>query len=217
MHLLLDFDGVVIKNHNAYKEVTKRCVNLVHKTIPNITKDQAALINKDIYENYGHTVYGLQKMGYSITMQDFNDIIYNDFDYDLWFRRLKDTNKDDVVAFEKLYDFCTGKNIPIYMFSNAPDSWCNNIMSNIDMEYTKIPSTKMFTSVLKPDVRSYHDIDNHITDDICFVDDKYSNLYPIIDRSKWIYGLWMNDSDEKEYSEKIKKIKSLAEVPKFII
>lgn len=217
MHLLLDFDGVVIRNHGAYKEVTKRCVNLVHKTIPNITKDQASFINKEIYTKYGHTVYGLQDMGYNITMQMFNDIIYHDFDYDKWFGKLKDTNKDDVIAFEKLYDFCKMKEIHICMFSNAPDSWCNNILNNIDTEYNNIPSTKMFTNTLKPNIRVYDIIDKYIDDDICFVDDKYSNLHPIITRSKWIYGFWMNDSNETEYSQKIKKIKNLTDIPKFLI
>jgi ATP-dependent Clp protease adapter protein ClpS/FMN phosphatase YigB (HAD superfamily) len=60
--LLLDVDGVIIRNQPLLRYIGNKCVNFVRRTSQYpLTYSKAKQINEVYYKNYGHTLRGLHK------------------------------------------------------------------------------------------------------------------------------------------------------------
>ena len=182
--LLLDFDGVVFKNHKLHNLVSHRCEMFVSKY--NIPK----VINKQLYQSTGHTIIGLKRLGVKPvpTIEEFNEYIYKDIDYKSIINSIDDKQKKTLKKITRI--------TTPYIFSNAPDVWCDTISEILFNK--QFPTTSKFTgSLVKPDPRAYMKIEKHLkSDHYIFVDDKIENL-PYIS-PKWT-RIWMNDT----YSMKV--------------
>lgn len=214
MHLLLDFDGVVLRNHNIHKVVVDRCTNFVHKVVKCPNKEFASKLNRELYYNAGHTLYGLNKLGYNgVNEKDFEKYVYKDINYNDYLYDVKDTHKSDIESFKKLETHCKKNNIEMLFFSNAPDVWCHSICN--EMGISKLPTTYSFMSRLKPEPQSYMDVDLHLKSDLyVFVDDKLTNLLNTPNTTKW-KCVWMDNSDYSEYlriNNRLTMIKDLTDV-----
>lgn len=200
--LLLDVDGVVLRNAATSNMVKHRVIEYVrYKTAAPLTK--AAAINKRAYTIYGHTLLGLRALypSMSPTLADFNDYVYTD---DLVEAASK-TCTYETGAFDEanqirfLMSYCKGLGVPVYLYSNAPKKWLEMVcdMYDLDMNADNMLASdneKVFQGdeVLKPQLRSYARVQKHLLDihgkDIrfLFVDDSIDNVeVPHKKGSRW--------------------------------
>lgn len=206
MHLLLDFDGVVLRNHSIHKLVVERCNNFVHKVVKCKDKEFATRLNKELYYNAGHTLYGLNKLGYKgVDEKDFEEYVYKDINYNDYLYNVRETHKEDIESFNNLEDYCKKNNIKMRFFSNAPDIWCYSICNK--MGISEIPSTYSFMSCLKPEPKSYADVEFNLGSDVyVFVDDKLTNLLNTPYNWKCV---WMCETDNLVVNDRLTMIKNL--------
>ena len=120
--LLLDVDGVLLRTPLTNKIISTKATNYVQKYLKLPIKD-TEIINKYLYTTYGHTSYGLEKLGYHTTLKMYNDFVYNDLDYNNIFKDISKTNKDDIQKINNLLNICKSKNIKCIIFSNSPPIW----------------------------------------------------------------------------------------------
>jgi FMN phosphatase YigB (HAD superfamily) len=210
---VFDMDGVLLKHQRLSKIVSKRSVSFVKEKVNRyMSDDKASKINEQLYKNFGHTVIGLKHIfDESVTLQEFNDYVY---DYELLSRmHLYDkTNEfwENTVNVNSIISKLREKNIPFYIFSNAPCEWCKNSldMMNIDNIEDKfiigcdssIHNKEHDIGILKPYIHGYENIDNLFANDdniqIIFIDDQQLNLRPVISSPKWKAILLTNNENE---------------------
>jgi hypothetical protein len=154
-------------------------------------------------------MYGLYRLGYSASIQRFNSYVYGAINYDAL---LADSAESHKAIMSDLYDL--GNHHDTYIFSNAPVTWCSEVMKRLVKSLP--PSTSVNESVqtlntlpqnahyvapglhvlqtpyLKPDVRAYEDIERmflHVDkkrdDKFYFVEDSFVNLAPVVSRPRW--------------------------------
>jgi FMN phosphatase YigB (HAD superfamily) len=178
--ILLDMDGVIFRNHSAHKQISLRCESFVKK----ITKVKNPIeINRYLYQTTGHTYLGLKKLGYNVTLEEFNKYVYSDLSI------LDSVNNN--IALTNLKKRCMELQIPIYIFSNAPSIWCQTILHQMDCN---IPILDF--PYLKPTNQTYGYIQNQIPyKQLFFVDDSFINLLPVNENNRWIKFLFCPQKD----------------------
>ena len=186
--ILLDLDGVILKNHPVHQLVTNRC----HAYVKIITKTKTPeILNKYLYETTGHTVLGLQKLGYDATITTFNKFVYNSIDPNIFSTKKNDNTKILIDLKKK----CHEKKTDLYIFSNAPDSYVHKVLTHMDLSLKNISTLSEITnSFLKPDTICYKLVEKWLkVDKITFVDDKVGNILPVINSPKW-ENYWFADN-----------------------
>lgn len=193
--LLLDFDGVVLKNKIADSKVAKRAGIYTWKSINNVRSKQSAIsisqaedICYNLYKGYGHTLCGLKDMGLDVSLKDYNDLIYKTIDYKV----VRQTN-NDMNDVRNLIQFCKNKNIDMFMFSNAPKTWMESTLENDTDIIESIPDVRDILKIsendemyLKPQSYIYDALEKRFQDTKCiFVDDNISNFRYVMHNSNW--------------------------------
>lgn len=188
MHLLLDFDGVVLKKHPACKIVGYRCEKFVSKFFPNLDNEGIKRVNKRLYERHGHTLVGLRKIkNLNIDIDDFNKHVYKGLDYNNLFSDIKTSNKEDINNFKNIINYCKKNNVNMKIFSNAPSDWCTNIQYMMGVSPIEDLYNEVTSKFVKPNKDCYDNVESLLKDDMYFfVDDKEINLLPINDNKKWL-------------------------------
>jgi FMN phosphatase YigB (HAD superfamily) len=200
--VLLDFDGVVLRSHPASSHISARCTHYAKQFIKVRNPIKAAEINRHLYTNYGHTVLGLQKLGFQdANLFDFNRYVYDSFDYSGNFKSIRETHKTDSDSMFRFFDAMESKGIGIKIFSNAPPAWCSTILGRMcpGIEAIEcIPSTSRY---LKPQLQCYAEAERFVSDkgyDHCiFIDDSMLNLGQVVGDPKWtniLFSREMQDS-----------------------
>jgi len=177
--LLLDFDGVIFKNKGALQIVSNKAARFVKNNVKLSNKD-SHIVNKYLYKSFGHTLYGLNNLGYNINIKDYNDYVYKNINYKYFI-----INKSDVKDIKVIIERCKKYNIKIYIFSNSPKCWCDNILDcmNIDKNNMRYIDTM---NLLKPDKELYDKIEKENQDSkIYFVDDSFINFKHTLLNPKW--------------------------------
>lgn len=129
--VLLDYDGVVLRNQIANSVVAKKAGLFTRNVMSTHNKQIVSLKSSEelcfnLYKGYGHTLLGLQAMGpqmSSVTLNQYNNFVYSHIDYDDLI-----THNNDMEDIKKLAKFCLQESIPIYMFSNSPKYWIENTL-----------------------------------------------------------------------------------------
>jgi FMN phosphatase YigB (HAD superfamily) len=199
--LLLDYDGVVLRNNVANKLVSKRA-GLYTRNIISI-KNNFLVDNKasndlcfNLYKGYGHTLLGLNAVGLNqqnVSLKNYNNFVYSQIDYD----ELRLTN-NDMNDVKQIVDFCLNKNINLYMFSNSPKYWIQQTLGKeknltryiIDIRDVLNVSDND-TTMLKPKPSIYDLIDEMFKDtNIVFLDDSACNFQCTLTRPNWTNVLY---------------------------
>lgn len=176
--VLLDFDGVILRHPRASELIRDRCERYVsNMTSCHPTSSAARQLNRALYTTYGHTMYGLYRLGYSASLQRFNSYVYGAINYDALMADSAELHK---AIMADLYDL--SKHHDTYIFSNAPVTWCLEIMGRLvtllppsclsSVDERPVPEHLprnahyvapglhiLQTPYLKPDVRAYEDIE----------------------------------------------------------
>ncbi len=189
--LLLDFDGVVFRNNPLDVVISHRCQMYSNKFVSIRNPIKLREFNTEIYNTYGHTLVGLQKLGHvKANINEFNSYVYDGLiGGDL--RSLKDTHYTDIKSFKRLLSMAQDNDIKVFMFSNAPDKWCNMVCHYMGISENEQPTSLhgllLESSVLKPSVLGYMMVERELVDfeDLFLLDDKMLNLKNIMYNSRW--------------------------------
>lgn len=220
--VLIDFDGVILKNHSAHSVVVSRCNNYLQRHIKVRNPVKVSEINNALYKTYGHTVLGLRKVGFNVDVNEFNSAVYDTFDYYNNFKNLSKTHSRDIEDLNIFIDSCYNEGLTPIIFSNAPDVWCQSILSYMDKNLCNIPTLSDITQVhLKPTKACYDEVEKklHQYENIVFLDDSMANFKAISNNKKWLKILvsqiqqdtLLKITDELYMTSKFPKINKLAE------
>ena len=205
--VLLDFDGVVLRHSRASDLIRHRCERYVaNMTGCHPDSTSARELNRALYTTYGHTSYGLYRLGYSASRQRFESYVYGSIDYDAM---LSDVGMSHDATMRELHALC--EHHDTYIYSNAPLAWCSEVMKRLPrpvlrqqqqqlgrnraLQFPEIaPGLRILqTPYLKPDVRAYEDIETMLSpikygrdvEKIYFVEDSFANIAPVLRRPRW--------------------------------
>lgn len=188
MNILLDFDGIILRNDKIGKIIEQKSINFVHERL-NSSYSKSKYINKYLYKTYGHTANGVAV--YTSEKQedvilDYNNFVFNNIDYKHISSYLTKNDKQRVDMLSHQTKVCNHK---YGLFTNAPLTWCENLFYHLELDlYEIIDNNKVFTSdegTLKPSKLVYENIENNLDDTIHFIDDSYINLLPVKDNNNW--------------------------------
>ena len=167
--LVLDIDGVLIRDRRLLDHVRHNCVRYVAKKLPEC-KDPA-YTNHLLFATAGHTARGLQN-SFGIDTSDFNKEVYDvPLRSRLWdvlssteFQR----DADDIHELMR-------NGWKVTLFTNSPIEWAGQVAHAISDEVCVVcPSSDVVTSPLKPEATAYTNFAKHHTH--IFVDDSLTNL-----------------------------------------
>lgn len=207
--VLVDFDGVVLRNKVADAKVAKRAGiytwQQLNKHQPRGIKSVVAPSQGDdicynLYKGYGHTLVGLQGIGLNgCNMRDYNKLVYDTLDYDVV--RKSNNNFDDVRV---LINYCHECHYNMFMFSNAPLRWMKNILKDDEDIMAAMPDVRKVLEVdeddenfLKPGPLIYDVISSCFNrENIVFIDDNIGNVRPVLDKLTWT-NIVMSSANKK--------------------
>tara|TARA_Y100000996_G_C22477013_1_gene624594 strand:- start:140 stop:799 length:660 start_codon:yes stop_codon:yes gene_type:complete len=188
MNILLDFDGIILRNENISKIIEEKSIDFVHKKL-NKPYSKSKRINKFLYRTYGHTANGVAKYTSEKpedVVLDYNNFVFDNINYQDISSYL---TKEDKKRIDMLSHRSEISDHKFGLFTNAPLSWCENLFYHLDEDlFNMIDYNKVFTSdegVLKPNISVYKNIENNLDNKIHFIDDSYINLLPVKDNKKW--------------------------------
>lgn len=184
--LVLDIDGVLIRDRLLLEHVKSNIVNYVRAKLP--TAPHPARVNSMLYKKYGHTATGL-KEAFGFEVSDFNDKVYNKHLIDhLWSVITGNEFQQEASIINEIQR----SGWDVTLFSNSPLTWTLPVRSAIS-EDVKIALDGRF---YKPDIRAYMKFDGNKTH--LFVDDKEINLRAPKYLKNWVPVLY-SENKNKEY------------------
>ena len=188
--LVLDFDGVVFRNEKANALVNYKSIKFVSKKM-NTSYNYAFQVHKQNFKKSCHTVHMLNKLGYATELDEYNTHVFNN---DLWKELKTCMHYTDTQNIKTIIDTNEKLEKKSVLFSNAPESWCENVLhlngySIEDLFEDTYTCTNL--DELKPNVTVYNKIESKY-DKLYFIDDTEINLLFLSE--KWnTYLLGKND------------------------
>ena len=167
--LLLDIDGVLVRDRLLLEHVKDNCVKYVAAKLPEAKSPRD--VNKLLYLTHGHTARGLQK-AFQIDASDFNEKVYD--------KRLLDHLAEVIYGTEfqleaKEIHELTKKDWKVTLFTNSPIEWAGPVARAISDDIHIMCSGSDATKCpLKPEADMYTQFQKHLTH--IFVDDSLQNL-----------------------------------------
>lgn len=169
--LLLDVDGVVIRDKLLLEHVKYNAVQYVRAKLPE-AKDPIK-VNQLLYQRYGHTARGL-KSAFEIDTSDFNEFVYDkSLLSHLGHVLMTSEFKEDAKIIRQL-----GKEWDIRLFSNAPLDWTLPIADCLGV------AVSYDGTFLKPDPRAFSKFPRDIRK--FYVDDAMPNLVTAGYMHNWV-------------------------------
>lgn len=199
--LLLDFDGVVLRNHKIHRYVGNVCTRVLSQKAK-LDYATAKDVNSRWYPIYGHSSFIIdKKYGIPCSVKEFNDLVYEKYmDFDLVQQMLSPQDIVYAHQFADVIDTCAPDTT--FLFSNANDRWCANLMSMLGIQGA-IPTSRYLCSdnleALKPSNKSYSNAENHVrrafpdVTQFVGVDDQAKNVRGMCKRRDWI-GIYYTPS-----------------------
>jgi FMN phosphatase YigB (HAD superfamily) len=189
--LVLDVDGVLIRDKHLLEHVKYNCIQYVAKKLPEC-KDPAR-VNRALVKSMGHTARGLQRH-HRIDVKDFNREVYNvPLRSHLWEVLSSTEFQEEAKEIHNL----TKRGWRITLFSNSPIEWTGQVAHAISDEvFVVCPGSNVVESPLKPELSAYTYFAPHHTH--IFVDDTLKNL----ETARWLpnwHPVLFSDSEKSEW------------------
>lgn len=202
--LLLDIDGVVIRDKPLLDHVKNNCVAYVKAKLPHCKDPHET--NRLLYLVNGHTARGLHNT-FKIDTRDFNQKIY---DRNL-ISHLADVLATDEFQREakEIHDI-TRDGWKVTLFTNAPWIWAHKVALAIGDDVGVRCSGNPMETPLKPEAEAYM-----FTKDspIVFVDDSLKNLGTVRDLKDW---KCVHFTDKRDHHNWCPQISSIWELGLFV-
>lgn len=167
--LLLDIDGVLVRDPLLLQHVKSNCVEYVRAKLPEC-KDPVQT-NAHLYLAHGHTALGLQK-SFKVDTSDFHEKVYD--------KRLMDHLAEVIYGTEFQMDAeiihgLTREGWDVTLFTNSPSQWATPVARAIgDNIKVKCAGPDARRSYLKPEALFYKGFPTSQTH--IYVDDSLKNL-----------------------------------------
>lgn len=169
--LVLDVDGVLIRDHHVIDQVKQRCEAYTAKKLPGCDPVQT---NKSLYLSHGHTAKGLRDV-HGIDTTDFNSFVYHERLFDSLYEVIYGTEfQRDAQKIHAL----VSEGWHITLFSNAPYAWVQPVALAISDDV----SITCFEGI-KPEPVAFASFPNAVTK--MYVDDSLKNLGSVRWKSNW--------------------------------
>ena len=167
--LLLDIDGVILRDRLLMEHVKDNCVKYVAAKLPECKNPRET--NRVLHLGYGHTARGLSTC-FQVDTSDFNEKVYD--------RPLMDHLAEVIYGTEfqqeakELHEL-TEKDWKVTLFTNSPVEWAVPIGRAIsDNVFIDCAGHNVSTSPLKPEAARYTQFPIHMTH--IYVDDSLKNI-----------------------------------------
>lgn len=169
--LLLDVDGVLLRNKLLHEHMKDNIVRYVQRKVPTTTDPKR--LNQALYYRYGHTAKGLSHV-FDVDTRDFDKQVFDKQLIDhLWYVLTSNEFQHDATTVHRI----TRKH-DVMLFSNSPLVWTMPVAQAIGNV------TVYENQFMKPDLRAYTRLSQK--KQYMFVDDMISNLKPVRTLSNWI-------------------------------
>ena len=199
MHLLLDFDGVILKNNKLTQyQFEKSCKFVQRHTCLNI--DTCRTLNRKYYPVYGHSVTMLNTMfNKKISVEEYDEYVFNKRTLNKLVHLVDDDTLKHSSMFEYIFKHCEKNNIKWNIFSNAHINWIilfSQHMKLNDITEGKVVWPQSKLNLLKPNEEAYDNIEKMFPSSnlFTFIDDSYVNLDIVQKREKWRTYQMQNDT-----------------------
>jgi FMN phosphatase YigB (HAD superfamily) len=183
--LLLDIDGVVLRNPLLMEHVKDNCVRYVAAKLPECKNP--SVVNSVMYLAHGHTARGLQK-SFQMDTSDFNEKVYD--------KRLIEHLSEVIYGTEfqqeaKEIHELTEKDWKVTLFTNSPIEWAGPVARAIgDNVYVDCAGSEF-----KPAASRYTSFPKHMTH--IYVDDSLKN----IGTARWLpnwHSVYFNEGPKED-------------------
>jgi len=165
--LLLDVDGVLLRDKRLMAHVSENCVSYVRSKLPQCKDPRET--NKALYLSHGHTARGLQRV-FHTNVSDFNQQVYDasllNHLADVLASREFQADAIDLHAL-------THEGWNLKLFTNAPWIWASKVALAIGDTVSVTCPGNPGESPLKPEPEAYMFSQHHLN---IFVDDSLKNL-----------------------------------------
>lgn len=223
--LLLDVDGVVFSHRKTLKKVGSKVVDYVATQL-NVDREEAESINHLLYTNFGHTHLGLNRVyNTARTSKDFADFVYDDkMIDDVKTIVLDGDSLKTSVDIQYVVKSCKNHDIDVFLFSNAPYTWCRAIIDNMGLKSTiedrniLASDHDVFAGGLKPQRAVYDNVCNYLAHmyrdsslQISFVDDSFTNLIPVLGDGRW-RPIYFNKEGTRIHNKRMVTVDSLYQI-----
>lgn len=187
--LMLDFDGVLMRNRRVQKFIGHKCTEYLAKKTGK-SFQEAKRVNDAKYPIHGHTAFVLERdFGISVPPKQFNADVYGNIDYD----RVRAMLTERDVAYAR--DFLNIWNVDrtnSFVFTNAPRHWVLELNKVLRMpfdDYRILGSDVL--GHFKPDPKAYAEAEFFVrlilphANTFCLVDDSVENVKMAMVLPRW--------------------------------
>jgi FMN phosphatase YigB (HAD superfamily) len=189
--LLLDVDGVIVRDKLLMHHLNQNCVEYVRAKLPEC-KDPA-LTNKYLYLAHGHTARGLQT-AFKIDTSDFNQKVY---DKSLLDHLSQIIYSADFQEEAKEIHEMTQKGWNVTLFTNSPIEWASLVANAIgDEVYIKCAGPDASKTYLKPDENFYTGFSKAQTH--VYIDDSLKNIGAARQLPNW-HPVYFNEGEKEQH------------------
>ena len=194
--VLVDFDGVVLKNARAGQYVKNRIGSYIERHTGIRDRRLIDSLNKELYTSHGHTLTGLRKHGFQVTLKDFNKYLYGDRKAYEDLELLPDEVRDWKHFLREMQE----NDMNVKLFSNSGIEWMTHFIGyNSDLlEFhewvdSNLKHEQAYNQILKPERNIYDLVKYKYPKSLYyFIDDKVSNFTYVHNDNRWM-KLWMNN------------------------
>jgi FMN phosphatase YigB (HAD superfamily) len=189
--LLMDIDGVIVRDKLLMAHVKQNCVEYVRAKLPEC-KDPA-LTNKHLYLAHGHTARGLRET-FNVDTSDFNQKVY---DKSVMEHLAEVIYSSEFQEDAKQIHEITRNGWNVTLFTNSPIEWAGPVARAIgDEVYIRCSGPDASKTYFKPEANFYTDfskVQTHL-----YVDDSLKNL----GTARWLpnwHSIYFNEGEKEHH------------------
>jgi FMN phosphatase YigB (HAD superfamily) len=202
--LLLDVDGVLLRNKPLFEHVKQNAVRYVAKKLPDCPDPEET--NRVLYLTHGHTARGL-KSAFGIDASDYNSFVYNK---SLMTHLMDVIESNEFRLDAETVNSLTERGWPVTLFSNAPYQWVQPVALAInDQVRIRCPGPDTSVANFKPDPAFYKEFDASCNS-YYYVDDSLKNLGAVRALPNWRPIHFTERKDPKLWCPQVSSLPDLA-------
>lgn len=197
--VLVDFDGVIVRNRRASTYVKTRIESFVSKATGIKDPAQVSRLNEQLYTAHGHTLAGLRRHEFDASLADFNSHVYgNPKEY-----AGIGLEEEELMAWVSFYLPLKERGYDVKLFSNSSTRWMTHFIKH-DPELfdfhdhlESFQGSPIYDRLLKPG-RDVYDMvtQRYPRSTYVFIDDHIANFAYVNEDPRWI-NMWYSQPTQK--------------------
>lgn len=191
MHLLLDYDGVVLRNKCLTNYQYRRSAKFVQKHT-HMSTSVCEEMNRRYYPKYGHTVSMLNEMfGKAVSLEEYDEFLFAKERLVRLDSLVDNDTRRHAKSFQRVFDICRDNGMSWHIFTNAHINWVlffSEIIGMNDITENKVIWPQSNMNLLKPSKEAYDRVEWILQSSYpyVFADDSKVNIDAIMERDGWL-------------------------------